>query len=95
MAAYVAVQVEVLDKEKYETYKQLAPPSIAQYGGRYIVRGAPCETLEGSWSPERFVILEFPTVERARQWWNSSEYANAKALRNATARTEMIVVQGL
>ena len=95
MPAYVAVQVEVLDKERYETYKQLAPPSIAKYGGRYVVRGAPCETIEGTWSPARFVILEFPTIERAKEWWASKEYAEAKALRQATARTEMIMVQGL
>jgi uncharacterized protein (DUF1330 family) len=95
MAAYVVVEVEVLDPERYETYKQLAPPSIAQYGGHYAARGGEVATLEGTWSPKRLVILEFPSVEQAKAWWSSAEYAEAKALRQATARTQMIVVAGL
>ena len=95
MSAYVLVEVEVLDAERYETYKQMVPPSLAAYGGRFIVRGGAAETLEGSWSPKRIVILEFPSVERAKEWWGSSEYAEAKALRQATARTQMIVVEGV
>ncbi len=95
MSAYVVVEVEVQDPERYETYKQLAPPSIAQYGGRYVARGGEVATLEGTWSPKRLVILEFPSVEQAKAWWSSTEYAEAKALRQATARTQMIVVAGL
>jgi uncharacterized protein (DUF1330 family) len=93
--AYVAVQIDVHDAATYERYKTLAPPSIAQYGGRYLVRGGECGTLEGDWSPARFVILEFPTVERARQWWDSPEYAEAKAMRQAAAHTQMLVVAGV
>jgi uncharacterized protein (DUF1330 family) len=95
MSAYVVVEVEVLDPERYETYKQLAPPSIAQYGGRYVARGGEVTTLEGTWAPKRLVILEFPSVDQAKAWWNSPEYAEAKALRQAVARTQMIVVAGL
>ena len=95
MSAYVVVEIEVLDPERYETYKQLAPPSIAQYGGRYVARGGQVETLEGTWSPKRLVILEFPSVDQAKAWWNSAEYAQAKALRQAASRTQMIVVEGL
>jgi uncharacterized protein (DUF1330 family) len=95
MSAYVVVEIEVLDPEQYETYKQLAPPSIAQYGGRYVARGGELTTLEGTWSPKRLVILEFPSVDQAKAWWNSPEYAEAKALRQAVARTQMIVVAGL
>ena len=95
MPAYVIVQVTVNDSVKYERYKQLAPPSIAAHGGRYLVRGAPVETLEGSWHPTRFVVLEFPTEADARAWWSCEEYAPAKALRQAPADTEMILVAGL
>jgi uncharacterized protein (DUF1330 family) len=95
MSAYVVVEVEVLDKERFETYKQMVPPSIAAYGGRFLVRGGEVETLEGEWLPKRFVILEFPSVERAKAWWASEEYVQAKALRQACARTQMIVVEGL
>ena len=95
MSAYVVVEIEVLDQDRYEEYKQLAPPAIAAYGGRYLVRGGEVETLEGAWSPKRFVIVEFPSVAQAKAWWDSSEYEEAKALRQACARTEMIVVAGL
>ena len=95
MPAYVVVEVEVQDKERYETYKQMVPPSLAAYGGRFIVRGGAAETLEGEWSPKRLVILEFPSAEQAKAWWGSKEYAEAKALRQATARTQMIVVEGV
>lgn len=95
MAAYVVVEVEVQDRERYETYKQMVPASLAAYGGSFIVRGGRAESLEGEWTPERIVILEFPTVERAKAWWSSAEYAEAKGLRQATARTRMILVEGV
>ena len=94
MAAYIVVEVEVLDSARYENYKPMVPPSLAPYGGRFMVRGGKTETLEGTWSPKRFVIIEFPSLEKAKAWWASEEYAEAKALRQATARTQMIVVEG-
>jgi uncharacterized protein (DUF1330 family) len=95
MSAYVVVQVDVKDPVRYEDYKRLVPPSLAKYGGRFVVRGGKTETLEGTWSPKRFVMLEFPDVERAKAWWGSADYAEAKALRQATAHTELIVVEGV
>ncbi len=95
MPAYVVVEITVNDAKTYERYKQLAPPSIAAYGGRYLVRGGKTETLEGEWNPPRFVILEFPTAQQARAWWESPEYAPAKALRQECAGTEMILVEGV
>jgi uncharacterized protein (DUF1330 family) len=95
MAAYVVVNVDVRDPAEYETYKRLAPPSIAAYGGRYVVRGGAVNVLEGGWVPKRLVILEFPTVEQARAWWASPEYAPAKALRQACAHSDLLVVAGV
>lgn len=95
MPAYVVVQVTVEDPETYERYKPLVPASIAHFGGRFIARGGKTETLEGTWNPSRFVIVEFPDMDTARAWWNSPEYAEAKALRQASSRTEMILVEGV
>jgi uncharacterized protein (DUF1330 family) len=95
MPAYIVVNIEVHDPHRYEEYKALAPASIAAHGGRYLARGGPAEALEGAYQPRRFVILEFPTVERARSWWACAEYARAKALRQAAATTDMILVEGL
>src|SRR6266542_4989241 len=88
------VEVEVLDPARYEQYKQMVPPSLERYGGRFLVRGGKVETLEGDWSPKRLVIVEFPSVAKAQEWWSSEEYREAKALRQATAKTQMIVVEG-
>jgi uncharacterized protein (DUF1330 family) len=95
MTAYLVVDIEVHDRERYETYKHMAPPSIALYGGRYLTRGGETAVLEGDWTPKRFVILEFPTLEQARAWWSSPEYAEAKALRQSIAATRMVLTEGL
>jgi uncharacterized protein (DUF1330 family) len=95
MPAYTVVEVEVHDPVRYEDYKKMVPSSLEAFGGRFLVRGGPVETLEGEWAPKRLVIVEFPSVEKAKAWWASSEYAEAKALRHATAKTQLIVAEGL
>lgn len=95
MPAFVIVQINVEDAAVYERYKALAPASIAHYGGRYVARGGHSEALEGEWDPCRVVILEFESVARAKQWLDSPEYKEARSLRHASARTQMIVVDGL
>lgn len=94
MPAYIIVDVDIQDPVLYEEYKKLTPASIAAYDGRFVVRGAETELLEGNWQPGRFVILEFPSLEVAKQWWASPEYAPAKAIRQRIATTNMIVVNG-
>lgn len=95
MSAYIVVQIDVHDPTRYEDYKKLVAPSLGKFGGRFIARGGKTETLEGNWAPKRFVIVEFPSVERAKAWWSSPEYADAKALRQATSSTQMVVTEGL
>ncbi len=68
MPAYVIVEISIHDLQEYEAYKKLTPATIAAYDGRFVVRGGQTETLEGDWKPERIVVLEFPTVERAKEW---------------------------
>ncbi len=95
MAAYIIADVDVLDPAVYERYKGLAPPAIAAHGGRYLARGGRTEVLEGSWTPRRAVILEFESLEKAKAWYASLEYAEARKLRQASSRTNMIVLDGL
>lgn len=95
MPAYLMVEIEVLDAERFAVYRQLVPSILEAFGGRYLVRGGALETLEGDWQPERLVVVEFPSVEQAKRWWNSSEYVEAKALRRAATKTRMVVVEGL
>lgn len=95
MAAYVIVDVKVNDTELYESYKKLTPATLAAYDGKFIVRGGKTEILEGNWQPGRFVILEFPSVDRAKEWWHSEIYSEAKAIRQKASETQMIVVEGV
>lgn len=95
MAAYIVVQVDVKDPSRYEDYKKLVMPTLGEFGGRFLVRGGKTETLEGDWAPRRFVIVEFPDLERAKAWWASDAYGPAKALRQATSVTQMIVADGV
>ena len=94
MPAYVVVQVEVEDPVRYEDYKKMVPPSLEPFGGKFLVRGGQVENLEGEWAPKRLVVVEFPSLAQAKAWWRSEEYAEAKALRQATAKTDMIVAVG-
>ena len=95
MTAYVIVDIEVTDPTGYEDYKRLAAPTVTLYGGKYIARGGKIETLEGDWSPNRLVILEFENSEQAKRWLNSSEYSKARALRHKYANSKMIVIEGV
>jgi len=95
MSAYIVVSVEIHDPVRYEDYRKTVLPTIEKYGGRFLVRGGKMEVLEGNWPAHRIVIVEFPSAERARAWWNSPEYAAPKALRQATSHTEMILVEGV
>ncbi|MBL4823673.1 MAG: DUF1330 domain-containing protein [SAR324 cluster bacterium] len=95
MSAYLIADITVTDQERYEDYKKLAPPAIAAYGGKYVARGGKSEKLEGSWDPNRIVILEFESTEKAKQFIDSPEYKEARDLRHKTATSNMIVVEGL
>ena len=95
MSAFIVVEVDVADKERYETYRQMVPPSLEAFGGKFLVRGGSAETLEGEWLPKRLVIVEFPSMAEARAWWASEQYAEAKALRQATTQTKMILAEGV
>ena len=95
MAAYVVAQDEITDPEGFARYREMVPAIIERFGGRFIVRGGKAEALEGDWEPARLVIIEFDSVERAKTWWSSEEYAEAKALRQRTANTTLTVVEGV
>lgn len=95
MPAYVVVTIDVHDPVMYERYRQQAPASIGRYEGRYLARGGAVEVLEGEWTPRRFVILEFPSMEKARAWHASPEYAPALALRQSCATSLMLLAEAL
>ena len=95
MAAYVIADVKIEDPVQYEDYRKMVPATIAAYGGRFIARGGQTEVLEGEWRPNRVVIIEFESVERAKAWWASEEYRAARELRQRTSTGSLIVVEGV
>jgi uncharacterized protein (DUF1330 family) len=95
MPAYVIADVEVIDRVGYERYRQQVPATITAHGGRYIARGGATEVLEGTWSPKRCVILEFPGMAQLKAWWASPEYAPLRAIRERTTRSNLVATEGL
>jgi uncharacterized protein (DUF1330 family) len=96
MAAFVIVDVlETTDERKMEQYRAGVVATVQKHGGRYIAVGGPFEVKEGKWRPTFPVILEFPDLNAANRWYDSSEYEPFKALRLAGARSDMVFIQGL
>lgn len=95
MAGYMIADVTVTDPEGFEEYRKLVSATIEAYGGRYVVRGGATETVEGEWNPSRLVVLEFDSVERAKAWYYSEEYAEPKEMRHNSATTNAIFAEGI
>ena len=95
MAAYVISEVEVRDPTHWETYRSIAAAAIAQYGGRYLVRGGAAEAAEGGPPPKTLIIVEFPSMARLREWYGSPEYAEALKIRWTAADRRLIFVEGV
>lgn len=95
MAAYVLVDCKVTDPARYDNYKKLAEVAVARHGGRYLARGGENVMLEGTRHPNRVVVLEFPTLERAKAFYDSAEYLAARAARAGAAEMQIVAVAGV
>lgn len=95
MAAYLIADIEVTDPAAYEGYKKAVSESIASFGGRYLTRGGRTEVLEGTWAPKRLVIVEFPSMARLREWYDSPGYAPILALRKRSAVSSLVMTEGI
>ena len=94
MAAYVIVEIEIVDPVGFEEYKKRVVPIVEKYGGQYIAVSDQVETLEGDWKPKRIVVLEFEAMQRAKDWLNCEEYSEPRKMRHRTAKTNMLLVDG-
>ena len=95
MPAYLIADTDVTDPERYEEYKRQVTPLVERFGGCYRSRGGKHEVLEGDFEPVRVVVLEFPDMQSLKAFYNSPEYAPVKAIRQATAMTRLIAVEGM
>ena len=94
MPAYIIAHIDITDPEAYEGYKKLVPPTVQKYSGTFLARGGRAELLEGDSAPGRTVVLQFPTFEEAKAWFDSPEYAEAKTIRQAASSGTLILVDG-
>ena len=95
MPAYIIADIEITDPDRYTGYTKTVGATVAQYGGRFLARGGRAEKLDGAREPGRIVVIEFPSVERARAWWDSDEYRGLKAIRRSASVGELIMVEGV
>jgi uncharacterized protein (DUF1330 family) len=91
--AYMVVDARSSDPERMVEYRRLAQAAVEKYGGRYLVRGAAYVALEGSWQPERLVVLEFPDMDAARKFYDSPEYLVARSVRQGVSDFDMLLVE--
>lgn len=95
MSAYIVIRIKVSDPEKLKTYQQVAPSIIEKYDGEILARGGEVASLEGPEEPRRIVMIEFPSLERAKEFYHSEEYTRAIELRKDAADFELIAVEGV
>jgi uncharacterized protein (DUF1330 family) len=95
MAAYMIARVNVTDWDKYNEYIKVTPGIIAKFGGRFIVRGGETVTLEGPEEKWRMVVVEFPDLEKAKEFYHSPEYTDAKKIREGAALAQFVAIDGL
>ena len=95
MTAYVLVDVASTDATKAARYRELSGASVEHHGGRFLARGGTLDVLEGDWDPARLVVIEFPSAEAARQWYESPEYGQARAAREGAGTWRMVLVDGV
>jgi uncharacterized protein (DUF1330 family) len=95
MPAYVIVETDITDPERYEQYKAASPAAVAAGGGRFLVRGGELVVLEGDWQPTRLVVLEFEDLAAAKRWYESEVYQEARMLRDGAAHLRMVAVEGV
>ncbi|MGV9310612.1 DUF1330 domain-containing protein [Streptomyces sp. NPDC003691] len=95
MPAYVVVTIDVLDEEAGLAYAAVARPSVLDHGGRYLVAGAAPPPVEGTWDSSRLVVIEFPDMDRIREWYDSPGYRRAREIREGKVRVGMLFVEGV
>ena len=95
MAAYILANVKVTNPEQYEDYRRLSTLAMRAYGAEVLVRGGETTVLEGDWTPERVVLLKFPSAEVAQAFYDSPEYGAAREAREGIAVMRMVLIEGI
>jgi uncharacterized protein (DUF1330 family) len=91
---YVIGQVDIKDPDAYARYRAKTPASVAEFGGRFLVRGGAVEALEGDPPLPRIVVLEFPSFEQAKAWYSSPGYQAIIGIRQGASVGRLFLVEG-
>jgi uncharacterized protein (DUF1330 family) len=94
MAVYFIVDVNITDAQSYAEYSKQVGPMVARYGGRFLVRGGETTTIEGDWKPQRLVVIEFADTQHFRDWYDSPEYTEVRAIRFKASTARAVLAQG-
>ena len=92
MPVYLITTIEVHDPEKYQAYVRAGRATVAAFGGKLLAAGVTPEVVEGDWNPSRMALVEFPSREAALAFYNSPEYAGARALRKSCADFNLVLL---
>ena len=95
MAGYAIIHDEIQDQALFSEFRRRVGPTVEAHGGRYLVRGGAIEVMDGDWVPDRIVVIEFDSVERARAWLTSPEYTEIKGIRMKAAKASVIIAEGV
>ena len=95
MPAYMIAEIEITSAEGYAEYAKIVPATVEKYGGKFLVRGGKAHPLEGDWPERRRVIIEFPSIEQAKAWYASPEYAKPLAMRKAASKGRLVFLEGV
>lgn len=92
---YMIIEIEIKDNESYSKYLKKVPPIVKKYGGRYLARGGEITSITGNWNPERIILIEFKSMKRLRECFQSVEYSEIAPLRKKSTTSKAIVVNGI
>jgi uncharacterized protein (DUF1330 family) len=95
MPAYVLVELEIVDPIGFGEYRKAVVPLVEKYDGKYLAASNRVEVLEGDWHPKRIVMIEFPSMQKAKEWFGCEEYRESSKIRKRTAKTKMILMEGV
>ena len=95
MSAYVIARIDITDPDRYREYVKATPAVIAKFGGRFIARGGETITLEGPAETRRVVLIEFPSLEMAKAFYDSPEYREVMKLREGSADASLVAIAGV
>jgi len=93
--AYLVVEVRITDPERAARYGAVSPATVERYGGRYLARGGTTTVLEGGWDPKRLVLIEFPSIAKAREWYGSPEYREVRKVREGAGEWRIVALEGV